>query len=1029
MTSLTMLGLTKTRFTSLIMVALLIMGTIAYSDFPKREDPEITIRSAYVTARFPGLSPERMEKLIAEQMERKIRSIEAVEDIDTLINTGRLKIQVKLEDSVTDLNPVWQTLRDKMDEIKPDLPEGTFGPFVNTEVGDVTIASIAMTAEGFSYRDMEVAAKDLQRELYTIAGVGKVVLYGVQEERIWLEVDVERIAAIGGQLQTLISDLQSQNVILPAGNLDADGTNMLLEASGDFKTVAEVERMLTKVSQSDEFLRLQDFVTVKRGYVSPADEPVFFNGRPALSIGVQMEGGIDIEDLGLVLRQKVRDFETRLPIGFALEFATFQPDVVADSVADAVSNVGQTFLVVVAVVLVFLGWRSGLVISSIVPFAVLFALLGMGRLGIALEQVSIAAVIISLGLLVDNGVVIVEDILRRINNGATRRDAAKASGSQFSGPLLISSLTTIFAFTPFFLMDGSKGEYAFSLGSVVALTLIGSWISAIYFMPLIATKMLKRQTGDTGHSRTGPDSGTQNTTDGGAETLPGYAQRYQTVLAALLPRSPLVVFGLLALVVLSLSQFQTLPAEQFPESERTEILIYMDMPKVTHISQTTATSLDISRWLNDKSVNPDLERHITYVGAGGPRFYLALTPAEKIPSSAFFLINAKTPAAASAFSDRARRYFVENHPEAIFKVKRLAMGADESGLVDVEISGPELDRLLNLGRAVGDIFRDIPGLIQNENNWGEKVIKFEINIDQDKARRLGITSENLSQRLNNYFNGSEISVYREDDQSIPIIMRAAEKDRDSVEDLLNITLGGNQDAIALEQVSNLQPRLEYSQIRRKNQVRTLIVTAKSTEMTAGALYEAVRSDIDALDLSGGYTIAIGGELEEAAETNGELAAGMPYALVLMLLAVVYQFNSIRRAAVIFFTIPLIFVGIPYGLMLTAQPMSFFAQLGIISLAGIVINNAIVLVDQIDIEIKSHPVDDAITLASAKRLRPILLTSITTVLGLLPLYLFGGVLWTPLAVVMIFGLSIASVLTLFYVPALYHLLMRERTAGA
>lgn len=1003
MVSITELGLTKTRFTVLLMISLVVSGLLAYLDFPKREDPEITIRNADVFVYFDGLPPERMESLITEQVERKIRSIKEVEDIETLLMTGQVKLSVKLKDNVYDLEPIWQDLRDKMDEISRDLPEGSVGPIVNTDVGDVTIASIAMTAEGFSYREMEETAKEFQRRLYLVDGVGKVQLLGVQEERIWLEVNAERLAAIGNQLQGLVDDLQAQNIILPAGDLNAGGSSMLLEASGDFKSISDVERMLTKLSNEDEYARLTDLVTVKRGYVSPLETPVFYNGRPALTIGVQMQSGYDIQDVGKLLREATTTFEASLPIGYELSFATFQPDAVSDAVADALSNVGQTFLVVVLVVLAFLGWRSGLVIASIVPFAIMFALLGMGLLDIALEQVSIAAVIISLGLLVDNGVVIVEDILRQLDEGEGRANAALSAGKQFYSPLLISSLTTIFAFTPFFILDGADGEYAFSLGAVVALTLTGSWLASMYFMPLIASKGLKRRD---------PEQVT------GAFNTPAYAQRYSGLLDRILSRPWIMVGSAYLLVVVSFTLFPLLPSEQFPESERTEVLIYMDMPKITHINDTIETANRVGAWINNQDQNPEVQDQITYVGAGGPRFYLSLTPADRSPSSAFFLVNAHSPSEATDFTAKAKRHLLENFPEARFKVKRLAMGASESGLVKVEIAGPELDRLLALGREVESFFRDTPGLVQNENDWGEKVVKFVIDVDQDKARRLGVTSQNMSQLLSSYFNGYKISDYREDDQSIPIMLRAAEKDRNSIEDLLNITLSGNGDPVSLEQTSGLLPVLEYSQIRRKNQVRTIIVTAKSDQFTAGELYDRIAKDLENLDLSGGYSVEIGGELKEAGETNGKLAAGLPYALMLMFLAVVFQFNSFRRALIVFMSVPLIFVGIPYGMLLTGEPMSFFGTLGIISLAGIVINNAIVLIDQIDIEAQTQQLREAIRIAATKRLRPILLTSITTVVGLLPLYLFGGVLWVPLAVVMMFGLAVASVLTLMLVPALY-----------
>lgn len=1014
--SLTELGLSRARFTMLLMAALVVSGMLLYLDFPKREDPEILIRTAIVDARYPGMTPERVENLIAEKVERKIREIKEVDEISTVLKTGSMRTYVNLKDEVTDLDPIWQDLRDKMGDIERELPEGTQGPFVNSDFGEVAITTIAMTAEGFTYREMEVTAKELQRQLYTVDGVSKVEISGVQEERIWLELDTRRFGTIGAQVNTLVNDMQTQNIILPAGRLNADGNSILLEASGDFKSVEEIENMLTQVSETGDFVRLNDIVSVRRGIVSPLEQPAFYNGRPALVLSVQMQPSFDVQDVGRDVRAKVEAFELEQPIGYEFEFATFQPDDVSVAINDALSNVGQTFIVVLLVVLAFLGVRSGLVIASIVPFAVMFTLLGMNVLNIALEQVSIAAVIISLGLLVDNGVVIVEDILRRIDDGARRHDAAMEAGKQFAMPLLISSLTTIFAFTPFFLLVGAEGEYSFSLGSVVALTLIGSWLSAMYFLPLIASNFLRRR------SEEGPKSDEEK-----ENTL---TRAYGRILPTAVKRAGWVIAGSYALIFGTVQLFSSVPNEMFPTSDRGEVLIYMDLPKGAHISATEVISRQVSAWIGDANVNPEVRDHILYVGSGGPRFYLSLNPEDPDPATAFFLVNTHSSAEANRFAARANRHLFENQPEGRFTIKRLSMGASESGFVKVEISGSELEKLLTLGGEVEDLFATAPGIQDNKHNWGEKLVKFVIDIDQDKARRLNLSSQDMAQILSAYIDGFEISEFRDADQSIPIMMRSIERDRNSIGDLLDIILpagAGSDNLTPLEQLAVLKPQLENSQIRRKDQVRTITITGKSTDLAAADLLAHIQPGLDALDMPEDFNINIGGELEDAKEIYTKLGNGLPFAFLLMILAVVFQFNSLRRGLVIFMTVPLALVGVPIGLWITGEPMSFFAMLGIISLAGIIINNAIVLVDQIDIELKTSDIADAISAAGMKRLRPILLTSITTVVGLAPLYFFGGNLWSPLAAVMMFGLAFASALTLVFVPAAYMLLFGKAAA--
>lgn len=1007
MNLLTQFGLARSRFTIMIMAGLFAAGIGLYPNFPKREDPVVVIRTAVVSALFAGMAPERMENLVAVPIERKIRELAEVKDIRTLATEGSVIIYVDLKDEVSNVNAAWQRLRDKMSDAKVDLPEGTVGPLVNSDFGDVAIASIAITAEGFSYREMKDVADDFRKRLYQLKGVAKVEVLGVQDERIWLEIDTRKLASIGVQLTTLINDLRRQNVILPAGNINANGTRILLETSGDFPNVQAIEAMLTRVGGTDHLARLADVVTVRRDYVSPKVKPIYFNGRPTVVLSVVMQPDQDVTQLGKTLRTAVSDYQASLPIGYVVDFATFQADQVSAAVSSALSNVAQTFVVVAGLVILFLGLRAGLIAAMIVPFAVMFSIIGMRAFGIALEQVSIAAIIIALGLLVDNGVVIVEDIVSQVGRGMSARQAALASGGQYAFPLLVSSITTVAAFLPLFLLSGTSGEYAFSLGAVVALTLGGSWIAALYILPALTVWFI----------------GEKSAAADGAETPTRVGAAYGALMRGAIRWSPIVLGVCLALVALALMQFSQVRKQMFPLSERNQFLIYMNMSDGTDISATEARALAVSKWLANPAENPEIVSHIVYVGDGGPRFYLTLTPVPTDPASVFLLVTTKDYKGAVQAADRAWKYLFENQPDARFKIKRLAMGSVEAGIVDVEVSGPDADRLLALSGEVQSLFRSAPSIRDNDDDWGNKVIKVLVDINQDRTRQLGLTSEEITQLLKTYFTGSPVSVYREDDNSIPIVLRAGAETHSSLDGLTSVTFVHNGNLIPLYQIANLRAGLDFSRVRRKNQERTIIVTGRSASLTANQLLAAIQPGLQKLDLSGGYQVNIGGEIEKSAETNQRLGAGLPAALAVMVIAIVLQFNSFRRTFLTFISIPLIFVGIPYGLLLTDQPLSFFGTLGIISLAGIIINNAIVLIDQIDIERITLELPDAIVAASQKRLRPILLTSATTVLGLLPMAVTGGALWQPMAVLMMSGLAVASALTLFFVPAVYYLLFR------
>ncbi|MEM8837819.1 MAG: efflux RND transporter permease subunit [Pseudomonadota bacterium] len=1004
---LTAFGLQKTRLTILVMIGLILQGLFTYTQMPKRENPAITIRNALVTVTFPGMAPDRMEDLIVVPIERKAREIGEIEDINVLITTGRAVVTLTIYDAIPkdDLEEIFQDIRNRMEEVEQELPEGTQGPFVNTNYGDVAIATVAVTGEGFSDAEIEDAADDLRTGLYTIEGITKVTLFGVQEERIWLEIDSRKLAAIGVQLPQVIQDLQAQNVILPAGELDADGTTLILEANGDLGSVEEIGNILTKVDGLAGFVRLKDLMTVRRGFVDPPDKPVTFNGQPAVVVSIEMADTEDIQKIGARLEQEVPRFEAKQPIGISYSFSTFQETNVTTSINSALSNVAQTFVVVVLVMLVFLGLTPALIIACIVPFSVMFALMGMAYMEIELQQISIAAAIISLGLLVDNGLVVVEDIQKRIANGEDPKDAALSAGGQFFTPLGVASITTVSAFVPMLILEGTEGEFAFSLGAVVGVVLLGSWLSALYVLPSLCVWFIRAK---------------KDTSDAKPSLL---VQIYGTVIDKTLILGPVIILLCYGAVVASTTLFSSVKQEMFPLAERAEYLIYLDMPKGTAIKRTAEEARAVEAWLLDKNQNPEVKNTTVFVGDGGPRFYLALNPADTDPASAFIVINTENFDGAVTAAKRAQDYLLVNYPAARFKVKRLSMGGGESGIVEIDITGPDADKLLTYARDVEAGFAEIPGIVQNENDWGNKSLKMVINVAQDKAREFGVTSEDISNVMDTFFSGTAYSTYREGTDSIPISVRASETFRDSLEDLANLSIPANGQLISLDQVATFEPKLELSQLRRENQVRQIKISGKSETLSALEVVALMRPTLDNLGLEPEYDLHIGGETENSSDVNELLLGGMPLAITIMLLALVFQFNSARRVLLTFMTIPLIIIGAPIALLLTSQPLSFFAILGLISLAGIIINNAIVLIDQIDIERETMALKEAVVEASKKRVTPILLTSLTTVLGLVPMAVAGGALFEPMATLMIGGLVFSSILSLFFVPGGYYLFFR------
>ncbi|MBO6638914.1 MAG: efflux RND transporter permease subunit [Roseitalea sp.] len=1004
MHALTRLGLDHRRVTILVMALLVAFGAAIYSSFPKREDPAITVRTAIVVASNPGLTFVQLEELVARPLEETARAVPGVDEVRTRLTGGTAVLQVDIENAVPEqeLKRVFDEIRDDMQAVRNDLPDGTRGPDVDTDFGDVAVASVAVTGPDFSLAQLEEAAEDLRDRFYALDAISAVTLHGHQEEHIWLELDRARLAGIGTTLEPVLAALGNQNVRMQAGSIVNDGFRIELRTTGDYRSVGDIGATLIDIPDVG-LVRLGDLVKVRRGYAEPAEEPVFFNGMPAVLVSAEMYAGEDIVAVGETLRQRVAAFGNDLPVGMQAQFSTFQPGKVEVSVNGALVNMAQTCLAVLAVMLVFIGWKQAFVIAPIVPLAIAFAFIGMSIIGIELQQVSIAAIIISLGLLVDNGLVIVEDMDRRILEGADRTEAALAAGRQYARPLLVALTTTVAAFLPLFLLDGTEGQYGFSLGTVVALTLLGSYLSALYILPLLAVWLLPRPNAKSG--------------DGPFRRI---AAGYGRIIALCLKAPALVIAACIGLVVLAVSQFGNVSQQLFPLSERNQFLVYMDMPKGTDIARTENVALRLSGWLGDRGTNPEVTDHTLFVGFGGPRFVLTLDPADTDPASAFFVVNTDTFEGSARVMDRLDTELAGRFPEARFRLKRLAMGGREPG-VDVEISGPDADVLLKAAYRVEAGFASAPGIVQNQNDWGEKVLIGSVEVAQDTVREYGLSSRTISESLEGFFDGRQVSVFRQGERMIPIVLRGDGAYRDGFDDLANAAIEANGRVLAIDQLARLVPELEFASLRRIDQRRTITISAISSELSAYDLLDHVRPALEALDLGPQYTIAIAGEVEQAGEVREKLGAGLPYAITVMLIALMVQFNSFRRVGLTFLTVPLVIVGVPLALIGFGQPMSFFGTLGLIALSGIIINNVVVLIDQIEIERETLGLDDAIVVAAQKRFRPILLTSLTTVLGLTPMAMAGGALWEPMATLMIGGLGIASILALFYVPALYRIL--------
>lgn len=966
-----------------------------------------------MTANFPGMSPERVEELIAKPIESAMREIAEIKDIESTSKAGGVKLSLELYEWVAELEPVFQKIRNKAEDVKSSLPEGTSGPFVDDEVGLTAVATIALWADGFSLAEMREVARNTRDLLYTLDGVRKIEILGVQDERIYLETTPAKLAELGVSPQAVFGALAQQNIIEPGGEINADGRTILLEPSGNLGSVDEIRNVVFRIPDTDRVLRLEEIVDIRRETVDPPKLPSFFNNRPAIIISVSTVEGTNNVEFGDRLSALVDDIQQDLPIGYVLEFATFQPELIAAAVDSAVSNVYQTLGIVLAVVMIFLGLRTGLIVGFFVPLTMLLGIIVMNFFGVELQRMSIAATIISLGMLVDNGIVVAEDIRVRLERGVDRMTAAIEAGRTLAIPLLTSSLTTIFAFLPMLLVEGSTGEFVRSLAQVVAILLLASWFLSMTVTPAMCAWFMRLPANETA-----------------APAEPSYDsivyRLYRTILNLLLKWRLAAIALMVGLLVGAVQLLGTVKTEFFPLGDRNQFLVYLDFEAGTDVRRTQAELRKLTAWLADKEINPEITSHAAYVGYGGPRFFLALSPVDPDPQRGFALINTRSVNDVAPLIDRVNAFLDANLPGARADAKRMWFGSTEPGVVQIRLIGPDGEVLADRAERLISAFHGIPGTVGIKQDWENKILKLVVEVDQTRARRAGVTSSDVAGSLNTVFSGTSISDYREGDKTIPIVLRGDDTMRNSLSGLQRVQVYSQAEDkfLALDQVATVRAEWRFSRIERRNQQRTLTVEARNPGIPAPKLLERVRPALDALDLPAGYRFEIGGEIEDQEDANEKLFGLLPFALSGITILLIGQFNSFRKGGIILATIPLIMIGGTLGLIIMSAPYGFMVLLGFFSLAGILINNGIVLVDRIEIEQKAgrEPLDAVVT-ACLARLRPILMTTLTTVLGLIPLILFGGALFYGMASVIAFGLIVSTLLTLGFVPALYTLLFR------
>jgi len=1015
-------SLRATRLTFFAALLILLAGTLTFLHFPSQEEPSTTVRDALVVIVNPGLPAERLEQLVARPLESRLRELPELKNVVSTVRSGSVITQVTLLDTVHDLAPVWQKMRAKVGEVAAQFPAGTLPAQINDDFGRVAVASIAVTAPGFSMSEMREPIKSLRDRLYELPGVQGVSLHGLQDERIYLEFDRARLAALRLPAAAIVEQLQQQNVVLSGGQVVLSGLNAAVVASGELQSLQALREFVLALPQPSPStaadaaaatVRLADVASIRVLPSDPPESAATYRGQDAVVLGVSMRPGQNVKAFGEALKARVEQLQQTLPAGFSLDYVTYQADVVAREMGKMNRVMGETIAIVMAVVVLFLGWRAGFIVGSIVPLTILSTLLAMRSLGIELHTVSMAAIIIALGLLVDNGIVIAEDIERRLADGQERRAACIEAGRTLAIPLLTSSLVIIFAFSPFYFGDTAINEYLRPLVVVLALSLLGSWLLCLTVTPLLCWRFLHAPA----HAAAEAE---------GEGPQRGFYAWYARVIRAVLARKPVFLAGMALLLSGALWMLSRVPAGFLPPSDRPQFQIALELQPGADSRLTYAVVRDVSRWLADAKANPEVTTSIGYVADGGPRIILGLNPPLPASHIGYFTVGVRDKHDLDPVISRVRQWMLASHPEVRAEAKRFSMGASESGMLAYRISGADEMTLRDIGRQVQAALQAVPGVTALRDDWGGRLPRVDVNIDQRKARRLGITSEDIATSLGARYLGRDVSLLRDGDTLVPIIARGSDAERARPEDLGNTLVHSAAGAapVPLSALATVTLASEPSVIRRRNLARTLTIEGRATLGTAQQAVDAAAPMVAKIALPPGYRIELGAEVEEAADANRALAQFMPHAAVAMLLLFVWQFNSFRKLALILAIIPFAMIGVAPALTLAREPLGFMANFGLLSLAGIIVNNAVLLLERIEAELAAgKPRREAVVSAAVQRLRPIVMTKLTCVAGLVPLLLFGGALWSGMAVTIMGGLLLGTLVTLGLVPVLYELLFR------
>ncbi|CDM39713.1 efflux RND transporter permease subunit [Ectopseudomonas oleovorans] len=994
-----------------IMLLFAVVGALSYTKLGQSEDPPFTFKAMVIRTNWPGASAEEVSRQVTERIEKKLMETGEYERITSFSRPGESQVTFMARDSMrsSEIPELWYQVRKKISDIRHTLPPGIQGPFFNDEFGTTFGNIYALTGNGFDYAVLKDYADRLQLQLQRVKDVGKVELVGLQDEKIWIELSNTKLATLGLPLSAVQQALEAQNAVAAAGFFETASERIQLRVTGRFESVEEIRDFPIRVA--DRTFRIADVAEVKRGFNDPPAPRMRFMGEDALGIAVSMKDGGDILVLGKALEDEFARLQQTLPLGMELRKVSDQPAAVKTGVGEFVKVLVEALVIVLAVSFFSLGLRTGLVVALVIPLVLAMTFAAMYYLGIGLHKISLGALVLGLGLLVDDAIIAVEMMAIKMEQGYDRFKAASFAWTSTAFPMLTGTLITAAGFLPIATAQSGTGEYTRSIFQVVAISLIASWIAAVMFVPYLGDKLLpdlaKLHAAKHGGSAGGHDP----------YSTPFY-RRVRATVQWCVRRRGIVILLTIALFVASVLLFRFVPQQFFPASGRLELMVDIKLEEGASLSATEAEVHRLEKLLKEQ---PGIDNYVAYVGTGSPRFYLPLD--QQLPAASF----AQFVVLANSIEERERlrgwliKVMNDEFPTLRSRVSRLENGPPVGYPIQFRVSGEHIDEVRALARQVADKVRENPHVVNVHLDWEEPSKVVILNIDQDRARALGVNTAELSRFLQGSLSGTSVSQYREGNELIEILQRGTPQERKALSLLPSLAVPTDSGrSVALSQVATLEYGFEEGIIWHRNRLPNVTVRADVYgKQQPASLTQQILPTLDPIraELPAGYLLEVGGTVEDSQRGQKSVNAGIPLFIVVVLTLLMLQLKSFSRSAMVFLTAPLGLIGVTLFLLIFRQPFGFVAMLGTIALAGMIMRNSVILVDQIEQDI-SHGLDrwHAIIEATVRRFRPIVLTALAAVLAMIPLS--RSVFFGPMAVAIMGGLVVATALTLLFLPALY-----------